>query len=81
MRIDLTPEQEAWLRAHVASGDFGSVEEAARRLIDDRIAELSACGKARPEALMVGELGEDDLDAIARTEMAERHSHLDRELK
>jgi antitoxin ParD1/3/4 len=39
MSITLTPEQEAWLTAHVASGDFASVEEAARQLIDERIAE------------------------------------------
>jgi len=42
MLIALTPEQEAWLRAHVARGDFASVEEAARQLIDERIAERAA---------------------------------------
>lgn len=41
MGITLTPEQETWLKAHVATGEFGSVEEAARRLIDDRIAEIA----------------------------------------
>ncbi len=41
MSITLTPEQETWIKAHVASGDFASVEEAARQLIDDRIAELA----------------------------------------
>jgi antitoxin ParD1/3/4 len=41
MRITLTPEQEAWIQAHVATGDFASIEEAARQLIDDRIAELA----------------------------------------
>lgn len=45
MPITLTPEQEAWLLAHVQSGAFASVEEAARRLIDDRIAELDAATK------------------------------------
>jgi antitoxin ParD1/3/4 len=39
MSIPLTPEQERWLQAHVARGDFPSIEEAARRLIDERIAE------------------------------------------
>jgi antitoxin ParD1/3/4 len=39
MTITLTPEQEAWLKAHVAHGDFSSIEEAARQLIDERIAE------------------------------------------
>jgi antitoxin ParD1/3/4 len=41
MPITLTPEQEAWIQAHVATGDFASIEEAARQLIDDRIAELA----------------------------------------
>jgi antitoxin ParD1/3/4 len=40
--LSLTPEQQAWLDAHVASGDFASVEEAARQLIDERIAERAA---------------------------------------
>ena len=39
MGISLTLEQQAWLSAHVARGDFPSVEEAARQLIDERIAE------------------------------------------
>ena len=42
MPITLTPEQEDWISAHVAAGDFASVEEAARQLIDDRIADSSA---------------------------------------
>jgi antitoxin ParD1/3/4 len=41
MSITLTPEQETWIKAHVATGDFASVEEAAHQLIDDRIAELA----------------------------------------
>ena len=44
MTITLNPDQEQWLRARVASGAFGSVEEAARQLIDERIAELSVQG-------------------------------------
>ena len=39
MLITLTPEQEVWLRARVASGDYTSIEEAARLLLDERIAE------------------------------------------
>jgi antitoxin ParD1/3/4 len=42
MLISLTPEQLAKLVAYVARGDFGSIEEAARRLIDERIAERAA---------------------------------------
>jgi antitoxin ParD1/3/4 len=37
MAITLHPEQEAWLQTRVASGDFASVEEAARQLIDSQI--------------------------------------------
>ena len=37
--LSLTPEQQAWIDAHVASGDFASIEEAPRQLIEERIAE------------------------------------------
>jgi antitoxin ParD1/3/4 len=40
MTITLHPDQEAWLEARVASGDFDSVEAAARQLLSERIAEL-----------------------------------------
>jgi antitoxin ParD1/3/4 len=40
--LSLTAEQQAWLSAHVARGDFASVEEAARQLIEERIAEREA---------------------------------------
>ena len=39
MSITLTSDQETWLKAHVATGDFASVEDAVRQLIDERIAE------------------------------------------
>src|SRR6266478_516243 len=42
MSITLTPEQQAWLRAHVERGDFASIEDAVRQLIDKRIAEIAA---------------------------------------
>lgn len=42
MAITLTPEQETWIQAHVATGDFASIEQGARQLIDDRIAAESA---------------------------------------
>lgn len=40
MSITLTPSQEEWIRDRVASGAFASIEDAARQLIDDRIAEI-----------------------------------------
>ena len=39
MTIELSPDQEARTRERVASGDFASVEEAARQLIDEAPAE------------------------------------------
>ena len=38
--ITLTPEQQAWIDAHVAQDECASVEEAARGLLDDAIAHL-----------------------------------------
>jgi antitoxin ParD1/3/4 len=65
MTITLLPEQEAWLKSRVERGDFASVEEAARQLIDDRIAELEVEGDdlawAKPhvdEAIAAIERGE-----------------------
>jgi antitoxin ParD1/3/4 len=42
MTITLTREQQALLNAYVVRGDFSSIEEAARQLIDERIAERAA---------------------------------------
>ena len=39
MTITLNPDQEARLKTRVESGDFASVEEAARQLIDEALAE------------------------------------------
>ena len=41
MAITLHPDQEAWLERRVASGDFASIEAAARQLLGERIAELA----------------------------------------
>jgi antitoxin ParD1/3/4 len=41
MAITLHPDQEAWLKRRVASGDFASVDAAARQLLGERIAELA----------------------------------------
>jgi antitoxin ParD1/3/4 len=37
--ITLNPDQEARIKTRVASGDFASVEEAARQLIDEALVE------------------------------------------
>jgi len=81
--LTLTPEQEGWLRAHVASGDFTSIEEAAHRLIAERIAERAAeeqDGRER-QALWVEELSDAELAAIAQAEVDTRYSYLDDELR
>ena len=39
MSISLTADQQAWLKVHVERGEFASIDEAARQLIDERIAE------------------------------------------
>ena len=39
MQISLTPDQQAWLASHVERGEFASIDEAARQLIDEGIAE------------------------------------------
>lgn len=80
--LELTPELEGWLKAHVATGDFASIEEAARRLIAERIAQRAAEEQgAGRQALWVDELSDAELAAIAVTEMHPRHSDLDNELR
>ena len=37
--VTLTPEQEAWLEARVANGDFASPEAAVRQLLDASMAD------------------------------------------
>ena len=41
MTITLTKEQQAWISAHVAKGEFSSPEAAVRQLVDERIAEIA----------------------------------------
>jgi antitoxin ParD1/3/4 len=48
MTITLHPDQEAWLQSRVASGDFASVEAAARQLLGERIAELAEGEEGAP---------------------------------
>jgi antitoxin ParD1/3/4 len=38
MQITLTPEQQAWLEAKVAAGEFGSVEDAVEAAITNSMA-------------------------------------------
>ena len=56
MSITLTPEQETWIKAHVATGDFASVEveEAARQLIDGTALRNSRTTKGERRARRYG---------------------------
>ena len=48
MSISLTPDQLAWIEGLIASGEFESVEEAVRQLIDEaRLAALEAEWQSR----------------------------------
>jgi len=80
VKLTLAPAQEAWLHAHIARGDFDSLEGAAQQLIAERIAERAA-EEGKREVLPVGALNDADLEAIAATEMSVRHLPLDYELK
>ncbi len=42
MTITLTPEQLAWLNSYVERGEFASIEDAARQLLDERLVERAA---------------------------------------
>lgn len=67
MSITLTPEQETWIKAHVATSDFASVEEAARQLIDDRIAELARdAGEEQDDMAWAKPLVDEGLAALER---------------
>lgn len=47
MPISLTPHLEEWIAARVAEGEFDSIEDGVRQLVEERIAER--------------DLGDDDL--------------------
>jgi antitoxin ParD1/3/4 len=75
MPITLTPAQEAWFKTRVARGDFASVEEAARQLIDERIAERAA---QEPDDLSWAKPDVDEARAaVARGEYVSLEEHRD----
>jgi antitoxin ParD1/3/4 len=73
MAITLTPEQEAWFNAHVARGDFASVEEAALQLIDERIAERAA--EENDDLAWAKPFVEEARAAVARGEFVSHDEH------
>jgi antitoxin ParD1/3/4 len=49
MNINLPPEQEQWLKARIAHGEFASVDDGVRRMIADRMAfETNDLSWAKP---------------------------------
>jgi antitoxin ParD1/3/4 len=75
MSITLTPEQETWIKAHVATGDFPSVEEAARQLIDDRIAELAHDGDEHDDMAWAKPLVDEARADVARGDVLTLEEH------
>ncbi len=76
MSITLTPKQESWIKAHVATGDFASVEEGARQLIDDRIAELARDEGGEPDDLAWAKpLVDEGLAALERGDFITLEEH------
>ena len=73
MIISLTPEQQEWLTTHVARGDFASMEEAVRQLIDERIAERAA--EESDDMAWAKPLVDAALTAVARGEFISREDH------
>ena len=73
MSISLTPEQEAWLCARVVRGDFPSVADAARRLIDERIAERMA--EEEDDLVWANPYVDEALADVARGEVLTREQH------
>ena len=72
MSISITPEQQAWLAAHVERGEFASVDEAVRQLIDERIAERMI---EEDDLAWAKPLVDEALAAVARGEVISREEH------
>lgn len=67
--MTFTPEQQAWLDAHVASGEFASADEAIACLIDNAIAaEDDDLAWAKP-------LVDEAREAVARGEFITLEEH------
>jgi len=68
MMISLPPDQEAWLQARVAKGDFASVEAAVHQLLAERIVEDEDLAWAKPYV-------DEGLAAYARGEFITLEEH------
>ncbi len=72
MTITLTPEQEAWCKAHVSRGDFASIEQAVQQLLDERIAERLI---EEDDLAWAKPLVDEALEAVARGEVISLEEH------
>ncbi len=69
MSITLTSEQETWIKARVARGEFASVEDAVRQFIDGLMAEdMDDLAWAKPYV-------DEARDAVARGEYVTLEEH------
>ena len=73
MPIDLTPDQQAWLQAQVESGEFASIEQAVRQLLDERIAERDLL--EADDLAWAMPLVDEALAAVARGEVLSLEEH------
>jgi len=73
MTISLTPEQQSLLHAHVARGDFASIEQAARQLIDERIAERAI--EEQDDLAWARPYVDEALADVARGDVISREEH------
>ena len=74
MMISLHPEQQAWLETHVSGGDFASVEEAARRLVELEGDDLAWAKPFVDEAIAAVERGESETLEEHKAHMASLES-------
>ena len=66
MSITLTTEQQAWIKARVAEGEFASEQEAVRSLLD---AQISALNTDADDLAWAKPLVDEALAAVARGEV------------
>ena len=76
MTITLTTDQQAWIDAHIASGEFATVEDAAHTLIDAAI--LDRAFTEHTDLTWVKPLVDEALDASQRGGVMSLEEHRSR---
>ena len=72
-QVMVTDQQQAWLVARVERGDFASVDEAVRQLLDERIAERSI--EEQDDLAWAKPYVDEGLSALARGDVISREEH------